>query len=332
MGHSNKMRRFLFLQGPHGPFFRQLSKMLRKTGADTFRVGFNKGDEIFWGRDNYIPFTQDLTQWPDTFSNIVTKHTITDVVLYGDTWPIHKQAIEIAQVRNITIHVFEEGYMRPYWITYERNGSNGNSRLMDMSLADMQQALHYSDLDTPMPSSHWGDTRQHIFYGAVYHWLVMFANRKYRHFKSHRRLSVQAEFALYLKRLLMMPFHHIQRRLKTHQIIHGEFPYHLVLLQLELLRGCDVTVYGQPFYSGWGLTRDREASIHRRGRLLDLETLVHRTLIDYPRYFDPVTQTACPVEVILMRIKNNDIPKPSVAIRTLSKLQGLLATAAPFWR
>ena len=59
-----------------------------------------------------------------------------------------------------------------------------------------------------------------------------------------------------------------------------------------LLRGCDVTVYGQPFYSGWGLTRDRASPIRRRGRLLDLETLVHRTLIDYPRYFDPVTQTA----------------------------------------
>ena len=99
-----------------------------------------------------------------------------------------------------------------------------------------------------------------------------------------------------------------------------------------LLRGCDVTVYGQPFYSGWGLTRDRAAPISRRGRLLDLETLVHRTLIEYPRYFDPVTQTACPVEVVLMRIKNNDIPKPGAANRTLSKLQGLLATATPFWR
>jgi capsular polysaccharide export protein len=64
--------------------------MLRKTGADTIRVGLNKGDEIFWGPDNFIAFTQDLTQWPDTFSNIVTKHTIRDVVLYGDTRPIHK--------------------------------------------------------------------------------------------------------------------------------------------------------------------------------------------------------------------------------------------------
>jgi len=78
--------------------------MLLKTGADTIRVGFNKGDEIFWGPDNFIAFTQNLTQWPDTFSNIVTKHTIRDVVLYGDTRPIHKQVIEIAQARNITIH------------------------------------------------------------------------------------------------------------------------------------------------------------------------------------------------------------------------------------
>lgn len=233
MGSGDKMRRFLFLQGPHGPFFRQLAKMLRKTGSDTFRVGFNKGDELFWGRDNYIPFTQDLAQWPDTFSRILAQHNITDIVLYGDTRPIHKQAIDIARAHNIMIHVFEEGYMRPYWITYERNGSNGNSRLMEMSLADMQHSLQYSDLDTPMPPSHWGDTRQHIFYGAAYHWLIMFANRKYQHFKSHRRIPVTTEFALYVKRLLMMPIHHIQRRLKTHQIIHGEFPYHLVLLQLE---------------------------------------------------------------------------------------------------
>ena len=32
------------------------------------------------------------------------------------------------------LHVFEEGYLRPYWITYERGGSNGNSALMGIAL------------------------------------------------------------------------------------------------------------------------------------------------------------------------------------------------------
>ena len=55
-----------------------------------------------------------------------------------------------------------------------------------------------------VPPSHWGDMRQHVFYGALYHWFVMFWNRGYRHFKPHRALTVSQEFRLYLKRLLLM--------------------------------------------------------------------------------------------------------------------------------
>ena len=41
-------KRFLFLQGPHGPFFHRLGKMLTRAGADVWRVGFNAGDRAFW--------------------------------------------------------------------------------------------------------------------------------------------------------------------------------------------------------------------------------------------------------------------------------------------
>jgi capsular polysaccharide export protein len=99
-----------------------------------------------------------------------------------------------------------------------------------------------------------------------------------------------------------------------------------------LLRGIRVTTYGVPFYAGWGLTQDRADIPQRRGKLIDLETLVHRTLIDYPRYFDPVTRAACPVEVILSRIENNEIPRPAPVNRSLSKLQGIFASTTPFWR
>ncbi|MDE4131797.1 hypothetical protein PXK00_01650, partial [Phaeobacter sp. QD34_3] len=50
-------RRFLFLQGPHGPFFNGLGKMLRAAGCAVWRVGFNAGDSTFWRhRDSYIPY------------------------------------------------------------------------------------------------------------------------------------------------------------------------------------------------------------------------------------------------------------------------------------
>lgn len=227
-------RRFLFLQGPHGPFFHQLGKMLRLAGADVWRVGFNQGDRAFWFHgDSYIPFRDSQDQWPARFRQIVAEKQITDIALYGDTRPIHAQAVEIAESLGITVHVFEEGYLRPYWVTYERGGSNGHSRLMEMSIPSMQEALAQSDVDVPEAPAHWGDMRQHVFYGALYHYFVMLRNGEYRNFRPHRALPVSREFQLYFRRLLLMPALWADRVIATTKIKTGGFPYHLALLQLE---------------------------------------------------------------------------------------------------
>ena len=55
-----------------------------------------------------------------------------------------------------------------------------------------------------------------------------------------------------------------------------------------LLRGKQVTCYGQPFYSGWGLTMDI-APVSRRTRRLSLNALVAGALILYPTYVNRTT-------------------------------------------
>lgn len=227
-------RRFLLLQGPHGPFFQQLGSMLARSGAQVWRVGFNRGDRAMWAdRSNYIPFKGTASEWPAAFSGLIAKLHITDIVLYGDTRPVHAQAIAQAKAAGICVHVFEEGYMRPHWVTYERGGSNGNSRLMELTLAKMQADLAHSDMDLPDAPARWGDMRQHMFWGAIYHWFVMIGLWAYRNYRPHRALSVGQEFMLYCKRLLLLPFHRWERMLASYRIKHGGFPYHLVLLQLE---------------------------------------------------------------------------------------------------
>lgn len=231
---SDHNRVYLFLQGPHGPFFASLGKMLSRSGAEVWRVGFNAGDQAFWRQKaHYIAYNDTAQNWPARFEQILTDKAITDIVLYGDTRPIHAAAVARAKARGVTVHVFEEGYLRPYWVTYERGGTNGNSRLMTMNIADMKTALAGSDMEAPLPPAHWGDMRQHIFYGALYHWFVMFKNQRYEHFKPHRALSVTKEFQLYLQRLLLMPAQAVDRRVATARIRFGGFPYHLALLQLE---------------------------------------------------------------------------------------------------
>jgi capsular polysaccharide export protein len=224
-----------------------LGRILRASGAQTWRVGFNAGDQAFWfDRKSYISYRDAPEHWPEVLQALIAEKQVTDIVLYGDTRPIHAIAVRIAKTRGITVHVFEEGYLRPWWVTYERDGSNGNSRLMSLDLDQMAQALSHSGGLAPPPPSHWGDMRQHNFYGALYHWFVLFLNGRYRNFKPHRALPVSKEFRLYFKRLMLMPIHRLQRSLATARVRSGAFPYHLVLLQL----GQDSSVQSHSDYSG----------------------------------------------------------------------------------
>ncbi|WP_114967156.1 capsule biosynthesis protein [Alkalilacustris brevis] len=231
-GHT--ARHFLFLQGPHGPFFGNLARMLRRAGARAWRVGFNAGDSAFWrDRGAYIAYRGRPEDWPGHVAELITRHGITDIVLYGDTRPVHAHAIAAAREAGVTVHVFEEGYLRPYWVTYERGGANGNSRLMQLSVDEMRVALERCEMELPDAPARWGDMRHHVFYGALYHFLVLLANWRYRNFRPHRALSVRDEFRLYLRRLFLMPFHALERLAATRRVRLGGFPYHLVLMQLE---------------------------------------------------------------------------------------------------
>ncbi len=83
-----------------------------------------------------------------------------------------------------------------------------------------------------------------------------------------------------------------------------------------LLRGKLVTCYGQPFYSGWGLTSD-VAPVSRRTRKLSIDALVAGCLILYPTYVSRVT---------------GRFTTPERALQELLawRLEG--ASSLPFWR
>ena len=74
-----------------------------------------------------------------------------------------------------------------------------------------------------------------------------------------------------------------------------------------LLRGCPVVCHGQPFYAGWGLTRDL-APISRRTRQRSLSELAAAALILYPRYCDPVTGVSCSPEALVQRLAQMSAP------------------------
>jgi len=91
-----------------------------------------------------------------------------------------------------------------------------------------------------------------------------------------------------------------------------------------LMRGLTVAAYGRPFYSGWGLTRDRH-TVERRTRTLSLDELVAGTLLRYPRYISHRTGLFTTPEVVVAELREQmeaikHLPKVSRRTRKLRKL------------
>lgn len=120
---------FLFLQGPHGPFFAMLGQQLAGRGHRVARVNFNGGDWYDWKGNGAVRFSGNLGRWDDFCRELLHRHQITDLLVYGDCRPLHRQAIGLAKGRGVRVHVLEEGYIRPDWVTLEEGGVNGYSSL-----------------------------------------------------------------------------------------------------------------------------------------------------------------------------------------------------------
>lgn len=128
MSNVPPTRSFLFLQGPHGVLFARLAQALAECGHAVYRINLNGGDRIDWpGRaTNYCG---GLRSWPLFFDDFVVDHGVTDVILFGDCRPHHGRAHAMAKLRGIRVHVLEEGYLRPDFMTLQEDGVNGHSTL-----------------------------------------------------------------------------------------------------------------------------------------------------------------------------------------------------------
>ena len=150
-------RHFLFLQGPPSPFFSRIGRELRSLGCKTTAISFCFGDQLFWSGPNRVNYRDRFAQWPMYIAEFLDKNRITDLVLLGEQRDYHKQAVEAAKQRGIQVTVTDFGYLRPDWITLERDGMSGNSRFPrdpDAILALASQ-VQEADLEIRYRDSAW---------------------------------------------------------------------------------------------------------------------------------------------------------------------------------
>lgn len=117
----------LLLQGPAGPFMRRFADDLLGAGIEVTKVNLHGGEALFF--PDAIAYRGTREAWPDFVRTLLRGRGIDGVFLFGDCRPYHKLAVEVARELGVAVWVFEEGYLRPDWITLERGGVNGNSGL-----------------------------------------------------------------------------------------------------------------------------------------------------------------------------------------------------------
>lgn len=119
----------LFLQGPPSPFWYELADAFQQRGARTRRVNFCSGDWVFWRRKGAINYRGRLGSWPDFLRDLIRREGITDILYFSDRFAYHAAAQDVARECGIRAHVVEFGYLRPGWLTLERNGMSAYSHV-----------------------------------------------------------------------------------------------------------------------------------------------------------------------------------------------------------
>lgn len=227
-------RSFLFLQGPYGPFFYQLGKALEAHGCRVRKVVTNGGEWVFWPSLRTVCLWRGHNyDWPRWIACCMDEHSTTDIVLMGDWRPLHREAILLARQRDIRIWVYEEGYLRPCFVTLEEGGVNGASPLPKTVDGVRQRALMYSDdqpyglstADTPQNNRVWQIIRH--FAGFLLCWPL------FPHYKTHRPDGAIRELTGIIPRYFMRRRRRKDSLKVLRTFLHQKTPFYFMPLQLD---------------------------------------------------------------------------------------------------
>jgi len=187
-------KNILLLQGPMGKFFNLLDHKFMNLGATTFRIGLNAGDEFFADARHFTPFKGRIEEWNSFISMFYEQHSIDMVFVFGDCRFYQSEAIKVAKKQGVEVFVFEEGYVRPDFITLEKNGVNDNSFLPRER--EFYDALEYHDKMECNSKNilSIGNTYKEMAWQATLYYLIgNIFFFKYPHYHHHRTFSALLE-------------------------------------------------------------------------------------------------------------------------------------------
>lgn len=225
-------KHFVFLQGMPSPFFSRIGENLAARGCRVTGINLCVGDWLFWRGPNKVNYRGTLGGWPDFFRHFCQAQGVTDLVLLGEQRRYHKQAVAVAKELGLRVTVTDFGYLRPDWITLEREGMSGNSlfprdpqaiRMLATNLPSPDLAPRYADSSANMARGDLLYSFSNVFLG----WLYPFYQQ------SDNRPHPLVYFPMIGWRLLRTGSARGQAQKQTQRILLDKTPFFVFPLQLE---------------------------------------------------------------------------------------------------
>ncbi|EFP5379556.1 capsule biosynthesis protein [Campylobacter coli] len=215
----------LLLQGPVGTFFHRLAIKMKKNKTKVFKLNFNGGDFLFYPSGKRCKCDEkDLENFYENFF----KEKKTDaIVMYNDCRLIHAKAIKVAKELGIGIWIFEEGYLRPYCITFEKDGVNANSSLPRDKNFYLSCNILTKESIKEIPGGF-----KFMAFSAFLYWFFSFLLDPFFNNKLHHRTLYPFEFLFWFRSLYRKYLYKFTEKKLNQKIYSLEKKYFLAVLQV----------------------------------------------------------------------------------------------------
>lgn len=257
--HAFRGKRILLLQGPVGPFFRRLAQDLESADASVFKVNFNAGDWFFYPF-GAIAFDRPMDEWTAFLEELLTTLKIDVVLFFGDCRPLHREAHRVAIERGLEVGVFEEGYLRPDYITLEQFGVNGHSKLSRSPIYYLNKASLPELPRCSLRNAYWNM----VIWGFLYFAVGSLGAFRFPHYRHHRPMHA-GELLPWAKALFRRGWCALRER-KIMPMLTGQLSGNFFLVPLQVHNDSQVFAHS-PYDSIEAFVEQTIRSFARHGKV-----------------------------------------------------------------
>ncbi|EHA2962095.1 capsule biosynthesis protein, partial [Campylobacter coli] len=149
------------------------------------------------------------------------------ILMYNDCRIIHAKAIKVAKELGIEIWIFEEGYLRPYCITFEKDGVNANSSLPRDKNFYLSCNILTKESIKEIPGGF-----KFMAFSTFLYWLFSFLLAPFFNNKLHHRTLYPFEFLFWFRSLYRKYLYKFTEKKLNQKIYSLEKKYFLAILQV----------------------------------------------------------------------------------------------------